>query len=466
MAETIPTTMNEDNQLVKLERHNAIEPRDFDDINVEGLTIINIPINSIEHVYCSFSYLITEWIKKTMFKDKYSGFIKKYNENEISFPRGFNSLMYRIFQSDSIRHHDDIDTSSNLYTYTLDLLEEPIIFKYKEMVATIKIIKEKSTMVVVKDFRSLSHLFGIICVSFENKYQLIFNEILEYASKSFDEFREISREDKVYTCIYLAEEGGYWDLIQKKNKRSIDTVYLPESDKKMIITDLENFLKPETKTLYEKFCITYKRVYLFEGVPGSGKSSFIHALASNIGYGLAILNFNLKLDDNGLMKTIKNLPKKTFLLIEDVDCIFENRKAHDTDKNGISFSGLLNSLDGISTNHGFICFITTNYKNRLEQALIRPGRVDIIYKFDYATQEQIKDIYKSFMWLTFDEDEFKTFYSKLQTLRIKITMNLLHQYLFIYLNKPNEALNNIETIRTYYNDSKISKDIEDVEMYS
>ena len=59
-------------------------------------------------------------------------------------------------------------------------------------------------------------------------------------------------EDKLYTCIYLAEEGGYWDLIQKKNKRSLDTIYLPEIDKKMIISDLENFLKPETKTLYEK----------------------------------------------------------------------------------------------------------------------------------------------------------------------------------------------------------------------
>jgi hypothetical protein len=453
---------NEVFSVPELARQNGIER----DIEIAlGTTTINISINNLEHVYASFSYLIIEWIKKTIFGGEYKGIMKACNENEITFPNGFSDLVFRIFDTDTIRHHDDTDNSSKTFTYTFDIFEEPIIFKYKEMTATIKIIKEKNALSIVKDFRGLSSLFGIVSINFYNKYQQVFNEVLDYASKSFDEHRENELYDPNYTCVYLSEET-YWDLIQKKSKRSLDTIYLPDEDKRMLVNDVENFLKPETKKLYERFCITYKRVYLFEGVPGSGKSSFISALAAKFNYGLSVLNFHIKLDDNALMKLIKNLPKKTFLLLEDMDCLFESRKPSDSEKNGVSFSGLLNSLDGISTNHGFICFITTNYKNRLEPALIRPGRVDMIYKFDYATAEQIKNIYKAFMELSYTEEAFKTFNLKLQDLRIKISMSLLNQYLFAYINKPDEALKNIEKMKSYYKDSKISKEADDVEMYS
>lgn len=441
----------------ELERQNAIGDRS---IVQSTTTRVNISINNMELVYSSFSYLITESIKQTVFKDNYKGYLKS---EIITFPNGLPSLVYRILETHSIRHHDEIENSDIEYTYTLDLFNEPIVFKYKNMTAIISVIKEGLT--IVRDHFSNNHYFGVLSIMFNNEYQLVFSDLLSFAIKSFDEYRDLSREDNKYTSIYLANEE-YWEMVQKKTKRSMDTIYLPEHEKKMIIDDIKNFLKPETKALYDKFCITYKRVFLLAGVPGSGKSSFISALASSIDYGLAVLNFNLKVDDNCLMKLVKSLPKKTFLLLEDIDCLFEDRKPSDSDKNRVSFSGILNSLDGISTNHGFICFMTTNFKNRLEQALIRPGRVDVIYKFDYANAEQIKQIYNSFMFDTFDEDKFKRFYSHLQSMRIKITMSLLSQYLFPYINKPDEAFENIDKIKLYYQDSKTSKEIDDIEIYS
>ena len=57
-----------------------------------------------------------------------------------------------------------------------------------------------------------------------------------------------------------------------------------------------------------------------------------------------------------LCNAIKNLPKKCFLVIEDIDGLFVERKSGDNNKNCITITGLLNSLDGIMTKQGLNCF--------------------------------------------------------------------------------------------------------------
>ena len=47
--------------------------------------------------------------------------------------------------------------------------------------------------------------------------------------------------------------------------------------------------------------------------------------------------------------------------------------------NRLTFSGLLNAIDGVTSTEGRIVFMTTNYPERLDAALIRPGRVDFRY---------------------------------------------------------------------------------------
>lgn len=45
--------------------------------------------------------------------------------------------------------------------------------------------------------------------------------------------------------------------------------------------------------------------------------------------------------------------------------------------NRVTFSGLLNCLDGVASTEARILFMTTNYLDRLDPALVRPGRVDV-----------------------------------------------------------------------------------------
>mgnify|MGYP000280085460 CR=1 FL=1 len=262
--------------------------------------------------------------------------------------------------------------------------------------------------------------------------------------------------------IYCNDQD-YWDELQTKPGRHMNTVYLPHNDKKSIIEDMEKFMKPETKKKYLKLGRTHKRVYLFEGIPGSGKTTFINAIAAKFGYDIAIISFTDKVNDGKLLRLIRTIPENTLLVLEDIDCLFEERKKNDGHKNTVTFSGILNSLDGIATPNNFICFMTTNYKCNLDSALLRPGRIDKILKFEHIKKKQVKEIFNASMedsekynddednkMLNMDSDNF---YKAFQKLNIKAPVSLIQEYLFIYLDEPNKALENIDQLKDIYDAS-------------
>ena len=109
-----------------------------------------------------------------------------------------------------------------------------------------------------------------------------------------------------------------------------------------------------------------------------------------------IINLGPKVDDSTFMSAVSSLPNNTILLLEDIDALFVERKANDSNKSMVSFSGILNVLDGMARKNGLITFMTTNYINRLDKAMIRPSRVDVIMKFKEATEEQIEQMYQKF----------------------------------------------------------------------
>lgn len=265
---------------------------------------------------------------------------------------------------------------------------------------------------------------------------------VEYTSKYIDNFDM----DGNKVTIYCNDEG-YWEKVHDRRHRSMSTIYLPKADKDGVIADIERFLKPETIDRYHEIGRTHKRVYLFEGIPGGGKTSFIVALASKFKYDIAIISFTDKVTDGGLIRLIKNLPDRTFLVMEDIDVLFSDRKKNDEHKNSVTFSGILNNLDGVTTKDGFICFMTTNYKNHLDHALLRPGRVDYQLKFEPANKEQIHDIFERYMGAKFVEPLFKQFYSAFNGLGFQVSMSLMQEYLFKYLDEPELAIANIDEMR-------------------
>jgi chaperone BCS1 len=72
--------------------------------------------------------------------------------------------------------------------------------------------------------------------------------------------------------------------------------------------------------------IPYRRGYLLHGPPGSGKTSYIQALAGALQYDICILNLSERgLGDDKLIHLLSNVPERCFILIEDVDAAFNKR---------------------------------------------------------------------------------------------------------------------------------------------
>jgi ATP-dependent Zn protease len=293
----------------------------------------------------------------------------------------------------------------------------------------------------------------IITITFNemNSYKL-FSNFINYVD-IFVKCNITKKKYSINSIKYFCNDESYWEELDPKTTRNMDTIYLPKKDKNTIINDIEWFLDEKTIQKYKKLGRTHKRIYLFEGLPGSGKTSFITALASKFDYNIAMINFTDKVTDGILIRLIKKLPEKTFLILEDIDCLFEDRKQNDNMKNTVTLSGILNSLDGIVTPDDFICFITTNYKFNLDNALLRPGRIDKILNFTYANKEQIKDIFKSYMDEKYTDDYFKDFYNKFKKLNIKLTVNIIQEYLFKYIDNPEIAIENIDEIKELYDSS-------------
>jgi len=108
------------------------------------------------------------------------------------------------------------------------------------------------------------------------------------------------------------------------------------------------------------FTCNYFQLLLY-GSPGTGKTSFIHALAGELGLNIYVVNLSSKnLTDDTLSELVSDTPSRCLLLIEDVDAAFVQRASKDAAQ-GITFSGLLNSVDGVSAQEGRMLCMTTKY---------------------------------------------------------------------------------------------------------
>ena len=69
---------------------------------------------------------------------------------------------------------------------------------------------------------------------------------------------------------------------------------------------------------------------------------------------------NKQLNDNGLAESLRDAPANAIVLLEDVDAVFADRKLQSESRNsGVTFSGLLNALDGVASQEGRLFFMTT-----------------------------------------------------------------------------------------------------------
>jgi chaperone BCS1 len=123
-------------------------------------------------------------------------------------------------------------------------------------------------------------------------------------------------------------DDDYWMRVEGYAPRSLDSVILKAGEKECLVQDIEKFKNAQER--YRKLGVPYHRGYLFYGPPGSGKTSIVSALAGHFGisiYGINLTDFN----DKSLLKAINEVPPKSLILFEDIDCMKTGKARSDGD---------------------------------------------------------------------------------------------------------------------------------------
>merc|ERR1712232_1398664 len=188
----------------------------------------------------------------------------------------------------------------------------------------------------------------------------------------------------------------FWIRNARRLSRSLESVVLDEAVKKPLMDDIEWFVKEETRAFYATHGIPYHRCYLFHGEPGTGKTSFIYALAGYLERNLCFIQMDRNMTDDSFRSAMSALPALAMVVLEDVDALFTNHREADHNLSSLSFSGFLNALDGLGAPDDVIIFMTTNHPERLEPAVMRPGRIDMKVAFKSPSQEIARQYFLTF----------------------------------------------------------------------
>jgi chaperone BCS1 len=159
---------------------------------------------------------------------------------------------------------------------------------------------------------------------------------------------------------------------------------------------------------------------------------------------IAILSLaSSTLDDAQLADLLADAPINAIVLIEDIDCAFAGRGSEPDKASKLSFSGLLNAIDGVAAGEGRLLFATTNHIERLDAALIRPGRIDRKLEVSYADRDQLRRIFVRFFPQA-NRQLAESFAAALP--EDQLAMSAVQNYLIRHAESAEDACEEVETL--------------------
>ncbi|KAG4070977.1 hypothetical protein HA402_001414 [Bradysia odoriphaga] len=253
-------------------------------------------------------------------------------------------------------------------------------------------------------FHEPAEIYTITAYGTRNQKMLI--EMLDEARNKLEK-----KPSKQINYFKYSSKIGTFELVRQFQPRALSSIVLKDGITDAIQVDLNEFI--ESREWYKERGIPYRRGYLLYGPPGCGKTSFVKGIAGQIGYNIYEVQLsNQKLTDECLNDAMSSINKNAILLFEDIDAVFVPRvqdEANSEEVNGLcgklkyrepkgslSFSGLLNAIDGVASEEDYIVFMTTNQIEKLDSALIRPGRIDMRQLIDYPDEQQIIAFFRRF----------------------------------------------------------------------
>nr|CAD7459327.1 unnamed protein product [Timema tahoe] len=255
------------------------------------------------------------------------------------------------------------------------------------------------------------------------------------------------------TIMYTAMGSEWRQFGHPRKPRPLQSVVLDAGISERVLADVREFIG--NPGWYIDRGIPYRRGYLLHGPPGCGKSSYITALAGELQFGICVLNLSERgLTDDRLNHLLSVAPQNSIVLLEDVDAAFASREDSQQAKaayeglNRVTFSGLLNCLDGVASTEARILFMTTNYLDRLDPALIRPGRVDLKEYVGHCSHCQLQQMFLRFYRGQEAPSQAATFANAVVKCDKPISPAQVQGYFMFYKDCPSAVLDNVEKMWT------------------
>ena len=196
------------------------------------------------------------------------------------------------------------------------------------------------------------------------------------AEEFFDAVCEWSCEVRGEILVY--HDGAFAkdkELFEEIKHTTFETLILPLSLKRQVQHDFLQFFN--SREVYERYAIPWKRGAIFIGPPGNGKTHTLKALINQLNKPCLYVR-SFKSEHGTEQENISEVFERarmtapSLVVLEDLDSMIND--------NNRSF--FLNELDGFQSNTGVVVLATTNHPEKLDTSILeRPSRFDRKYYF-------------------------------------------------------------------------------------
>ncbi|KAH7352958.1 hypothetical protein KP509_19G072100 [Ceratopteris richardii] len=282
---------------------------------------------------------------------------------------------------------------------------------------------------------------------------------LDHVSKVCADIERENSQRRIFTNSY-----GNWEENSFNHPSTFDSLALDAGIAERIMADLQAFSKG--KSFYHRNGRAWKRGYLLYGPPGTGKSSLIAAIANYMLYDIYDLELTKVSENTELKSLLVRTSPKSVIVIEDIDCSVKmsNRdgETDDDSKEGadsnsssrLTLSGLLNFVDGLWSCCGEerIFIFTTNFKERIDSALLRPGRMDMHILLSYCSFHAFKKLARNYLGIQ-DHPMFFELEKIMTKSSVQVTPAAIAAMLMSNQDNPDAAISEVLAAFSIVNES-------------